>query len=454
MRSKRLLIVAALVLEGTVAAVAGRAAATITPTSSALDIAQAIAAPSANVTGASFASVTGGSPNGVSTTALGGFPIDGPSFGILTTGDVSQVASPGTFASTDNGGGNVRGNTDYDVSVLKIDLNVPGGANCLSFDFKFLSEEFPYWVGTQFNDAFIAELDTSDWTTSGSAITAPHNFAVDSSHHVVSIDSTGLGGMTAAEGAGTAFDGGNDGTTWGGATGLLRAQTPVGPGSHSVYLSIFDQGDHIYDSAVFLDDLVVGTASAGQCTPGAETVVGSVRTGVGLRNSDDQGTQFDLMAELLDGSDVVATGVERCITGVARNPSLAKEVTIGWSEGDPAIGPDDSVSIRFSTRIGTKPDGSKCTGPGGSHSNVVGLRLYYDAKSRPSQLEMPLDPTSVLYLHSDGNPCGSTESTGVTNRFLDLTAPTAANAKCKDSSSLNFAGGNQWKVIGTWTEAP
>ncbi len=43
---------------------------------------------------------------------------------------------------------------------------MPTGANCLSFNFKFYSEEYPDFVGQSYNDAFIAELDTSDWTTS------------------------------------------------------------------------------------------------------------------------------------------------------------------------------------------------------------------------------------------------------------------------------------------------
>jgi Bacterial Ig-like domain (group 1) len=124
---------------------------------------------------------------------------------VLTSGNVGVVGSPATFANTNDGGGNVRGNTDMDVSILKIDLSVPSTANCLTFDFRFLSEEYPGYVATQFNDAFIAELDSSTWTTSGSTISAPNNFAFDSSNNVVSINSTGLGGMSAAGGAGTAL---------------------------------------------------------------------------------------------------------------------------------------------------------------------------------------------------------------------------------------------------------
>ena len=84
----------------------------------------------------------------------------------------------------------------------------------------------------QYNDAFIAELDNSTWTTSGSAISAPNNFAFDSSNNVVSINSTGLGGMSARRR-------GRHSVRWhsrrqglgarrcGGATGLLHASTQV-----------------------------------------------------------------------------------------------------------------------------------------------------------------------------------------------------------------------------------
>ncbi len=53
---------------------------------------------------------------------------------------------------------------------------------------------------------------------------------------------------------------------------------------------------------------------------------------LGLRNSDDQGTQFDLKAELTadpsTGTTVVYSGELLCITGVTRNPSKAQEVMV------------------------------------------------------------------------------------------------------------------------------
>ena len=190
------------------------------------------------ITGASFeAAPPTGTPYDVQTRSLGSFPRDGSTYAILTSGDATLADTPNSSegSGADVAGPNVRGDTDFDVTILKVDLDVPFGSNCLSVDFRFLSDEFPEFVGSSFNDAFIAELDTSDWTTAGSEITAPHNFAFDAAHNVISINAAGAASMSAVEAAGTTYDG---------ATPLLSASTPISPGAHSLYLSIFDQGDH------------------------------------------------------------------------------------------------------------------------------------------------------------------------------------------------------------------
>src|SRR5688572_10008589 len=114
------------------------------------------------VTGASFDAVTGGTPHAVADAPLSSFPTHGSTFAILTSGNAQFADDPNASGSTgqNNGGLPVRGDTDLDVSVLKIDLDVPATANCLTFDFQFYSDEYPEWVNTQYNDAFIAELDT------------------------------------------------------------------------------------------------------------------------------------------------------------------------------------------------------------------------------------------------------------------------------------------------------
>jgi pimeloyl-ACP methyl ester carboxylesterase len=249
-------------------------------------LAEALAADPGTVAEARFLSNPPfGTPNAVSDN-LSFFPTDGPTFAILSTGRATIADDPnfGGASGTDDGGPSVRGNTDFDVTVLAVDLNVPAGRNCVAFDFAFYSEEFPEWVGTAFNDAFIAELDVTTWSTSGSTISAPDNFAFDVEGNPVSINSTGVTGMNELNASNTTYDG---------ATILLQAAHAITPGAHTVYFSIFDQGDHIYDSAVFIDNLRLLTVDPSQCQPGAREgtlplLVLPGITGSFLRNPDGE----------------------------------------------------------------------------------------------------------------------------------------------------------------------
>ncbi len=164
---------------------------------------------------------------------------------------------------------------------------------------------------------------------------------------------------------------------------------------------------------------------------------GRAREWIGLKNSGDQGLRVDLRTEVYINDVLVSGGVTRCITGVSSNPSKAKKVGVPLGPiTDGALAAGDTLSLKVLTRIGTKPGDTKCPGP----DNAVGLRLYYDAVSRPSQFgaEITPDPLTDLFLHSDGTD------------FLDDLAPTPSTVKFKDSAGLNFSGGNPWQEIGTW----
>lgn len=114
------------------------------------------------------------------------------------------------------------------------------------------------------------------------------------------------------------------------------------------------------------------------------TDVSDLTVWLGLRNSDDQGTSFDLKADLfLGGADEpVASGETICISGVTRNPAKAKAVTISFDT--PAPGQDfaGAVELTISARIGT----GTCPG----HASATGLRLYYDAANRASNFDVEL----------------------------------------------------------------
>jgi hypothetical protein len=163
---------------------------------------------------------------------------------------------------------------------------------------------------------------------------------------------------------------------------------------------------------------------------------------IGLKNSDDQGTQFDVQAELYLNGGMIGIGENLCVTGVTRNPSYAKEIAIPFNSlMNPIYDSGDVLSVRVLTRIGTTPSGQKCTGPGGSHNNAVGLRLYYDAPTKASNLAAEVTPISLknYYLHSTSGAY-----------FLDHAVPTGT-VKYRDSAGVNYNNGNPWKEIGIWS---
>jgi uncharacterized repeat protein (TIGR01451 family) len=346
----------------------GSAAGAIDTSATAGQIATAIARDPSVVTGASFVALpTSGTPNAVSDTALGGFPTDGVTFGILTSGNASFADDPnanvpdtsggGDDQSANLGGGNVRGNSDFDVTVLEIDLSVPVGANCLSLQFRFLSEEYAEFVGQAFNDAFIAELDATSWTTAGSTISAPNNFAFDPGGDVISINTSGATSMTAGEAAGTTYDG---------ATPLLAASTPITPGSHSLFLSIFDQGDNILDSAVFLDDLVLGHTEEGGCVPGATTLstsktADSATTEAGgsngytitVENTSGAQATLDSITDTLPAGFTYSAG---STTGATTDDPSVNGQTLTW-QGPFVVPASSSISVHFGVTVSSLEGG-------------------------------------------------------------------------------------------------
>lgn len=145
----------------------------------------------------------------------------------------------------------------------------------------------------------------------------------------------------------------------------------------------------------------VGTWSPPAGASGAATLqaLTSLHVWLGLKNSDDQGTRFDVLAEVTVNGTTLSSGLLRCITGITRNPSSALEVTVPFSAFSPQLitVPPDTVALRLWTRIGTNSDNSFC----GGHSNATGLRLYFDATSRPARLGATVGgaipaPTSLL----------------------------------------------------------
>ena len=254
-RGVGLLLFAALAIA---AAIAPAAMGAITGTNNSATLAGALS--TVPVTGSSLdvSPTTPPYPDATADAPLSGFPTNGSTFTILTTGDSSLADQPNDSESS---GASVgynspsRGDAN-DPTTLGVSFNVPSNSNCLNFDYKFFSEEFPEFVGSAFNDRFIAELDATNWVAAGESSTSPLDFAAKGTQ--VSINSIGPTAVSAANAAGTTYDA---------ATATITTKTPVTPGAHTLYLSIFDASDHVYDSAVFLDNLRFTNEDKVKCAP-------------------------------------------------------------------------------------------------------------------------------------------------------------------------------------------
>ena len=175
-----------------------------------------------------------------------------------------------------------QSNEIYDAMALEVTLKVPSNARALSFDFNFMTSEFPRYVCAASNDQFVALLRSSHPLTP-----ADENISMDAARNLVSVNNAFLEvcapvtfegrSFACARGidslAGTGFvaneSSGVTPVTRGGATGWLTTTASVVPGETiRLRFAIWDAGDEIVDSSVLLDNLrweTVGTmAPAGE----------------------------------------------------------------------------------------------------------------------------------------------------------------------------------------------
>ncbi len=180
------------------------------------------------------------------------------------------------------------GKAGYDSCGLKLVIKAPTNAQSFGYNFNFFTSEYPEWLCTEFNDAYVAYYEGSMNTASNK------NISFDSVGNPVSVNN-GLftvpgtwpppSGGTNPKLNGTGFAGvcsNNPGGTWvkksicGGATDWLKTTAPVAAGEQiTLIFNIWDTGDPKWDSLVLLDNFTWSTSPA------------SIETGHYIPNSDD-----------------------------------------------------------------------------------------------------------------------------------------------------------------------
>ena len=193
-------------------------------------------------------------------------PRAGASFTVLSTGVAAaenqlgyRAPQGGTSFATEApnphpiaaGCGGADAPTVYDYTELRLTLKVPANALSFSFDFNFLSAEYPEWVCKAYNDRFLALL-TSKAVSNG----VESNISFDARNNPVTINNGFFTVLDAPSLVGTGYElfDPNVGGPAGAATGWLTTTSPVVPGETiTLRFIVFDEGDHILDSAVLLD---------------------------------------------------------------------------------------------------------------------------------------------------------------------------------------------------------
>ena len=143
-----------------------------------------------------------------------------------------------------------QGSGAYDLAEMRMQIEVPQGAYGFHYNLAFFSTEYPVYYKTQYNDMYIAWLDSEAWTG---------NISFDEMGNPISLNAGFLDykdapnnydcpNCSAPELSGTAMEG-HASTKW------LTTTAGVVPGETiTLQFVIFDLSDGILDSTVILDD--------------------------------------------------------------------------------------------------------------------------------------------------------------------------------------------------------
>jgi hypothetical protein len=220
-------------------------------------------------------------PNAYSYGILGNFgsgnvPQGGAKMAVYSSGTARDKSGPNYVLPNGNGGSYNHGTacatpagfpkngscpvgtaTANDSSGLRLKVRTPTNAKSFSYMFNFFSSEYSQWICDSFNDSFVALLYNGVYNNPVNS----KNISFDASNNPVNVN---IGFFTVPGGPGifshpkltnTGFDGKCSAYTCGGATDWLQTTAPIVSGEDLViHFSIWDQGDHVWDSTVLIDN--------------------------------------------------------------------------------------------------------------------------------------------------------------------------------------------------------
>lgn len=183
-------------------------------------------------------------------------PTRGNSFAVLSTGR-SNAPTPYAEPGTDLGAAGTAG----DSTFLRLQMDIPAGVNRMTFDYNFLSTEWPEYVQSSFNDSFSVVITDRNGTRPAIPAVNVDNSAFQPAADTLIGDNEALQfriyvddtfGIDTVNLTGANVDAG--------ITGYQRVDIPIADdGTLTLDFEIHDVGDGLLDSAVVLDNISFAT---------------------------------------------------------------------------------------------------------------------------------------------------------------------------------------------------
>lgn len=144
-----------------------------------------------------------------------------------------------------------------DPADLRLQLLAPTNAKSFSFDFRFMTAEYPEYYCSVFNDGFAAMVKSSSYTKRKNVAYGSQGefISVNVSFWSICEDIADYSGCSESPATVDGSGFGSDAATPHGATRWLSTTVPVQPGETiELQLAVWDEGDGILDSTVIIDN--------------------------------------------------------------------------------------------------------------------------------------------------------------------------------------------------------
>ena len=151
---------------------------------------------------------------------------------------------------------------------------------------------------------------------------------------------------------------------------------------------------------------------------------------IGVKNSNDVGTNFDLKAEVFKNTVLIGSGqVANVSGGPGFGHAVNRSIGLALTSGSTTFGSGDKLSFRLSVRIAAA----------GQHSGTA--RLWFNDTQANSLFDAKINGTDTNYYLRDG--------------FVLGTSPAPVTSTSKKTIAVfadRLVGGNPWKSFGTWVQ--